>query len=92
MLLDGSGLDDINSDLQFYSNVNVYQGSPNDYTDGKHNIATPDVSFEYLEYVDFGLDPINVNVIFDNMAKMFMIMTVPFLLLLLPLPSSFLLP
>ena len=52
LLLDGSGLDKINSNLKFYSGVNVYQGSPNDYTDGKHNLATPDINFEYFEYIE----------------------------------------
>ena len=55
-MLDGSGLNEDNTNLEFFSNVKVYQGSPNDYTDGQHNKATPDVSFEYFEYIDFGLD------------------------------------
>ena len=49
-------MDEINTNLEYYSNVNVYQGSPNDYTDGKHNLATPDISFEYFEYIDFGIN------------------------------------
>ena len=58
-MLDGSpGINETNTNLEFYSDVNVYQGSPNDYTDGKHNLATPDISFEYFEYIvnQFGLE------------------------------------
>ena len=31
-------------------NVKLYQGSPNRYTDGLQNKATPDVSFQYFHY------------------------------------------
>merc|ERR1711936_10110 len=31
-------------------NVKLYQGSPNRYTDGIQNKATPDVSFQYFHY------------------------------------------
>ena len=57
LLLDGSGLNEVsNSTLESYNDVKVYQGSPNDYTDGQHNKATPDASFEYFEYIDYGVD------------------------------------
>ena len=42
-----------NYDLFAYEDVVVYQGSPNTYTDGVNNHATPDIDFEYFFYENF---------------------------------------
>ena len=40
-----------------FTGVKVYQGSPNSYTDGVKNPATPDIDYEYFYYENH--DPAN---------------------------------
>ena len=40
----------LNTAPRSFVDVKVYEGSPNTYTDGLGNPATPDVDYEYFYY------------------------------------------
>jgi len=45
------------SGVKTFQNVKTYQGSPNTYTDGLQNKATPDISFEYFRFEELYTRP-----------------------------------
>ena len=54
VILDGTVLtNEINEQPMGFTNVKLYKGSPNEYTNGVSNPSTPDIDFEYFTYTSY---------------------------------------